>query len=137
MTVLCEICGRFEARYVCQKCGARVCPTCFDQSTLLCVNCLRREGLAKQESYSETGFPMGFKLILAGFILTFIGILTIISAALATGRTGDISFVILLLPIPLGIVTGPYGWLLLIVALVLTAVFMLLIIRRGKCLRLP
>jgi len=137
MTVLCEVCGRFEARYVCRECGARVCPMCFDQSTLLCVNCLHREELAKQESYTETEFPIGFKLILAGFVLTFIGILTIVLATLAGSRIGDISFVILLLPIPLGVVVGPYGWLLLIVALILTAILMFLIVKWGKLLRLP
>ena len=137
MTVICEICGQHEARYVCRKCGARVCPICFDQSTALCVNCLPKETLAKQESHSEVVFPLGFKLILAGFVLTFIGVLTIILTALTAGKMGDISFVILLLPIPLGVVVGPYGWLLFIVSLVLIAIFMVLIVRLGKRLRLP
>lgn len=137
MTIRCEVCEKFEARYVCQRCGARVCSLCFDSSTGLCTNCLKGENLAKPMGrFDKLALSTGLKLVLSGFILTFIGILVIILSVLATGKIGDVSFVILLLPIPLGVAVGPYGSLLLIVALLLMVFFLFLIIMLGKHLRL-
>lgn len=125
MTVRCEVCGRFDARYVCQSCGARVCPLCLNPYTGLCPNCAKVEG-AKLVKV-KAGLPVGFKLMIAGFIAAFIGIFIIMLAAVLTGAA-DISFVVLLLPIPIGLAAGPHGWLLLIIALIVAAVFLALIL---------
>ncbi len=122
MTVKCEGCGVRNAKYVCQNCGSKVCPSCFNPHLEFCIKCAG-------SSYSEAGleYGIGFKIMILGFALAFLGILITIILAILTG-VGDLSFVILLLPIPIGVVAGPYGGILLILALILTVIFMAILI---------
>jgi uncharacterized membrane protein len=127
MTVKCEICGIHNAKYVCQNCGSRVCTSCFDPSLELCIKCA-------EKSPTEEGlkYGAGFKVMVLGFILSFLGILVMIISAIFSGELSGLSFVILLLPIPIGVVAGPYGGILLILALVLTAIFITILILTGR-----
>lgn len=126
MTVKCEICGIHNAKYVCQNCGSRVCLSCFNPHLEFCIKCVG-------SSYSEKGlkYGIGFKIMILGFALTFLGVLITIILAILTGA-GDLSFVILLLPIPIGVAVGPHGGILLILALILTAIFMAILILAGR-----
>lgn len=122
MTVKCEICGVNNAKYVCQNCGSRVCQSCFNPQSELCVKCV-----VKAYPEVKLDYGIGFKIMIVGFILAFLGILITIILAILAGFE-NLSFVILLLPIPIGVAVGPYGGLLLIFALIVAIVFMIILI---------
>jgi len=67
-----------------------------------------------------------------GFILSFLGMLVMIMSAIFSGELSGLSFIILLLPIPIGVAAGPYGGILLILALVLTVIFITILILTGR-----
>lgn len=126
MTVKCEICSAHNAKYVCQNCGSRVCPSCFNPLLELCVKCT-----VSSPPEAELKYGVGFKIMIIGFVLVFLGILVTVTLAILRG-VGNLSFVILLLPIPVGVAAGPYGGLLLIFTLIVTLLFMVILILTSR-----
>jgi len=76
-------------------------------------------------------YGVGFKIMIIGFVLVFLGILITVALAILRG-IGNLSFVILLLPIPVGVAAGPYGGVLLIFALIMTLVLMIILILTSR-----
>ncbi len=89
---LCEICGEFPAKYVCQSCGSRVCEFDIDPSTGYCKRCLqRRETVAfPSEKVSWTG-GTGFKVFALGMILILIGFALMFSSMLIGPFKGNLT----------------------------------------------
>ncbi len=127
MTIKCEICGIRSAKYVCQNCGSRVCTSCFDLSLEFCIKCAEKSPIEGRLKYG-----VGFKIMVLGFVLSFLGMLVMIMSAIFSGELSGLSFIILLLPIPIGVAAGPYGGILLILALVLTVIFITILILTGR-----
>jgi len=128
MVVLCEVCNRYQARYVCEECGRRVCALCFDQYSGLCRLCLKREGI---ESYVEIR-PAGLVwlpmiLIFIGIALTFIGALLMGLSSLEGGSVSGGVIVVPFIPIPIGVVFGPYSPIITILAYI-TIIMVLIIV---------
>ncbi len=127
MTVKCEICGIRNAKYVCQNCGSRVCTSCFNPSLEFCIKCVEKSPIE-----GELKCGAGFKIMVLGFVLAFLGILVTIILAILSEELSGLSFIILLLPIPIGVAAGPYGGILLIFALILTVIFIAILILAGR-----
>ncbi|MCC6018523.1 MAG: hypothetical protein LM601_05810 [Candidatus Verstraetearchaeota archaeon] len=72
--VKCEICGIGDAKYVCSKCGRRVCGECFNIQFWMCRECMGKsyptyvEGWRVADTLMKT-FTIGFIVILIGIIL--------------------------------------------------------------------
>jgi len=72
--VKCEICGIGDAKYVCSKCGRRVCGECFNTQFWMCRECMGKsyptyvEGWRVADTLMKT-FTIGFIVILIGIIL--------------------------------------------------------------------
>jgi len=125
----CEICGRRQARFICQECGCQVCELCLESRTWVCSKCHSR--LKPERPITEAfEWSAPFKLFLLGFILMFTGIVVIIIAALlygtATISTGGLIWIIPLPPIVLG--AGPYAILTIMLAVCLTIVGIILFV---------
>ena len=118
----CEICGKQEARFVCSRCGRRVCLQDFRQGQWLCTTC---EPTAQTEASDfRTAFPMGFSWIfLASFGLVFIGMVVMMIASFTQGRgTTSGGAVILIGPIPILLGNGPESAWLIVLAAIITAI---------------
>lgn len=129
MVVLCEECGRYQARYVCEDCGRRVCAICFDTYSGLCRLCLK-EGYAKPYlEIKPTWFmELPIIMILLGVILMFIGVLLIGLSGFESGSISGGIVVIPFIPIPIGLAFGPYSLVLLVLAYVVAIIFFVLAI---------
>ena len=109
-TSFCEVCGSRKSRYVCSRCGRRVCEQCFDPKTWLCKMCAQAKGWehveprAPQLDLVTKLFALSFLLIFAGFALIFL-------SALLTIPSGETSFgfVFFIGPIPIAFGGGPHG----------------------------
>jgi uncharacterized membrane protein len=72
--VKCEICGIRDAKYVCSKCGRRLCEECFNTQLWMCRECIGQnypkyvEGWRVADTLMKT-FTIGFTVILIGIIL--------------------------------------------------------------------
>jgi len=118
----CEICGNQEARFVCSRCGRRVCLQDFRQGQWLCTTC---EPTAQTEASDfRTAFPMGFSWIfLASFALVFIGMVVMMVASFTQGHgTTSGGAVILIGPIPIVLGNGSESAWLITLAAVITAI---------------
>jgi uncharacterized membrane protein len=129
MAILCEVCSRYQARYVCGECGKRVCALCFDQYSGLCRLCLKKEGI---ESYVEIR-PAGLVwlpmiLILVGITLTFIGALLMGLSSLEAGGVSGGVIVVPFIPIPIGVAFGPYSPIITILAYITAIIVLILMI---------
>ncbi|MCS7113459.1 MAG: B-box zinc finger protein [Nitrososphaerota archaeon] len=129
MVVLCEECGRYQARYVCGECGRRVCALCFDVYSGLCRFCLKERGV---ESFLEAK-PAGLVelpiiMILLGVALTFIGALLIGLSGFESGSVSGGIVVVPFIPIPIGVGFGPYGPIIAILTYIMAIVLFILMI---------
>ncbi len=108
----CEVCGKNPAVYVCQLCGRRVCPSCVDESSMVCVLC---QGEKKREE--------SFAPILVGVGMVLVGVLLLLAGSLMGAfEQGAGVGVVIVGPIP--IVIG-YGSLLLVALLVILAIIVM------------
>jgi len=118
----CEICGNREARFVCSRCGRRVCLQDFRQGQWVCTTC---EPTAQTEASDfRTAFPMGFSWIfLASFALVLIGMVVMMIAFFTQGHgTTSGGAVILIGPIPIILGKGPESTWLIASAAIITAI---------------
>ena len=133
MSQRCEICGSQEARFVCSRCGRRVCLQDFRQKQWLCATC---ETSAQTEApESRSTFPVGLSWIfLASFALIFIGMLVMMIASSTQGHiTTSGGAVILIGPIPIFLGSGPESsWLILLAAIVTAIALVVSLLTRRK-----
>ena len=122
MVQLCEICSTQEARYVCRRCGKRVCARDFLPERWLCSSC---EPTASTEALaSRSAFPSGLSwIIFASFAMVLLGMILMILASITQGGgVASGGAVILIGPIPIILGGGPEsGWLILL-GTIITAV---------------
>ena len=122
MSQRCEICGNQEARFVCSRCGRRVCLQDFRQGRWLCTTC---ETSAQREAPEfRSALPMGLSWIfLASFALVFIGMIVMMIASFTQGHgTTSGGAVILIGPIPIILGNGPESTWLIASAAIITAI---------------
>jgi uncharacterized membrane protein len=129
----CEICGNQEARFVCSRCGRRVCPQDFRQGRWLCTACEPSAQTGTPEFRSVS--PMGLSWIFfASFALVIIGIVVMMIASFTQGH-GQTSggAVILLGPIPIILGSGPEStWLIALAAIITVIALVVFLLTRRK-----
>jgi uncharacterized membrane protein len=132
-TPLCQRCGIRPAAYVCQSCGRSVCSNCFNPAQWFCDDCAARTTPSPAIGQPVTSYSAATWLLLIAFAMITIGFLLMIIGPLA-GSAGGFSggAVILIGPIPIVLGIGPYSWLMIAFAAVLTvlAVAVFLLFRR-------
>lgn len=136
MTQLCEICASQEARYVCGRCGKRVCSQDFEPRRWLCASC---EPITRTETPPSIGtYPFGLSwIIFASFALVLVGVILMIVASMTQGQ-GAMSggAVILIGPIPIILGGGSQsGWLILLGAIITVVAFAAFLLARRKTYR--
>ncbi|MBS7634833.1 DUF131 domain-containing protein [Candidatus Bathyarchaeota archaeon] len=123
---ICELCGKRNARYICQECGKAVCERCIEPYTWLCLECYGKTEVSARlgaETEGREVLQSSFiKLFIIGFMLMFIGMIILFLAALLTGLKDSLSFIFLIGPIPIILGSGQYSLLLIILATVLTII---------------
>jgi len=133
LTQLCEICGTQEARYVCGRCGKRVCAQDFVPRRWLCVSC---EPITRAEAPAPAGaYPFGLSwIIFASFALVLIGMILMIIASMTQGQGAMSSGAVILIgPIPIILGGGPQsGWLILLGAIITVVAFAAFLLARRK-----
>ncbi|MCX8168801.1 MAG: hypothetical protein N3E39_01035 [Candidatus Methanomethylicia archaeon] len=82
----CDMCSIGNARYVCVKCGRKVCEECLDLRTWTCTKCLEIEGINLIEE-EDNVINNIIKTSIIGFIVIFIGLMLIIISQLIMGGT--------------------------------------------------
>ena len=130
-TRVCQICSKRPAKYVCQGCGRIICEGCLELQTWVCSDCY---GHLKDESRRLWIFQSSLlSLLLLSFLLIFIGVVFIVISVLM-GTPVSAGVVVILGPIPIILVAGPYATLALELAVVLTvlSMFMFFLFRRGR-----
>ena len=131
MTRLCEICGNRPARYVCQECGRSACEFCFIPERWLCTECYRKLAYpAPVPTLTEIRISFPYRLLLVGFILTFIGILILMfSSIYASSTKGGFIWIFPFPPFIFGATEGE-GWPIMITiasAIIFLVIFALVI----------
>ncbi|MEM2740107.1 MAG: B-box zinc finger protein [Candidatus Bathyarchaeia archaeon] len=133
MVVLCELCGKHRARYVCEECGKKVCSLCFDLYSGLCKQCLsvekpeaRMEPIYGEAWIARSELPI--LLILLGVVLSFIGALLLGLSSLEGGGVSGSVVIIPFIPIPVGIAFGPYGAFLAVVTSIAAIILLIVLI---------
>ena len=133
MSQRCEICGSQEARFVCSRCGRRVCLQDFRQKQWLCATC---ETSAQTEAPEfRSAFPVGLSWIfLASFALIFIGMILMMIASSTQGHgIASGGAVILIGPIPITLGNGPEStWLILLAAIITAIALVMSLLARRK-----
>jgi uncharacterized membrane protein len=121
----CEICGNQEARFVCSRCGRRVCLQDFRQGRWLCTACEPSPQTEAPEF--RTMLPSGLSLIfLASFALVLIGMIVMMIASFSQGQgQGSGGAVILIGPIPIILGSGPESTWMILLAAIITAIALL------------
>jgi len=124
--MVCEVCGKRVARYVCNECGRKVCGVCLEPRSWVCSECynrLSREAPKLEASELSPWATTPFKLFVLGFSLIVTGIIlmTIASVFLGASSVGA-GAVIFIGPIPIVLGAGPYSVLVVILAMVLTII---------------
>ncbi|MEM0048918.1 MAG: hypothetical protein QW424_02170 [Candidatus Bathyarchaeia archaeon] len=135
MMRVCEKCGRRVSRYICQECGRAVCEQCIDLHTWLCSDCHRKSGveeLPEEHEEMAPSFLTAMKVLFAGFIIVFIGVIILMIAALFSGFTGSSGIILLLGPIPIILGAGANVTLLLVVAAILTILCIAIFVIFGR-----
>ncbi len=127
----CQICGKLApVTYTCKLCKRDVCEACFKHEVNVCSECFSR---FKGETPLAT-FP--FKLFLLGFVLMIAGVIFLIASSMLYDNVQTTSGIVILIgPIPIIIGTGPYSFLAIILAIILTIlgmVFLVLMRRRTR-----
>ena len=82
----CDICQQRPARYVCQECGSNVCLQCFVPQEWMCVNCYDK---FREKTFEDSTFSFAapFKLFIAGFVITLVGMMLLIVSAFLSNKT--------------------------------------------------
>lgn len=128
MVILCEECGRYQARYVCGECGRRVCALCFDTYSGLCKGCLKErvvEGYVEVKPVRLAELPM--IIVFLGVILAFIGALLIGLSGFESGSISGGIVVVPFIPIPVGVAFGPYGLIITILMYIAAVIFLIVV----------
>jgi len=125
MTVLCEICGKRPAKYVCQECGRRVCQYCFDTYYEACKNCLKTidERIELLSVEEDANMDWTLKFIMIGFIVIFLGMILITIASFMTAQQTTGTFFIFIGPFPIIFGYGPHSFYLVILGILLFVIF--------------
>lgn len=131
----CGLCGEYDARYVCESCGRKVCESCFDAQRWVCTDCLNNiVGRMGQPTESAARYPQSRLLLLffTGFLIVFIGMALMIASSLLSG-TGSVSggAVIFIGPIPILLGSGPFSLQVFILAIVLTVIGVIFFVRES------
>ena len=133
MSQSCEICGSQEARYVCSRCGRRVCGQDFRPARWLCTSC---ERITRTEGPKPAVlYPIGLSWILfSSFAMILIGMILMIAASLTQGQgVTSGGAVILIGPIPIILGAGPEStWLILLGAIITAIAFVAFLLARKK-----
>lgn len=145
--VLCEICYKLPARYVCSYCGKRVCINCYDPYSGMCIECAKRfearAGIRESQlppAPVSSGEFSGMTLVMIGFALSFIGAMIMMIASLVGGvkgvSGGAMIFIWPFIPIPIITTWGPLGkfilFIFLIIALALAIFALINVLRKRK-----
>ena len=135
MSQLCDICGTQEARFVCRRCGKRVCLQDFRQGQWLCADCGPN---AHSEGQVTNVSSMGLSWILfASFAMVFVGMILMMIASFTQGD-GSTSggAVILVGPIPIILGGGPEStWMILLAAAITVIALVAFLPTRRKMYR--
>ncbi|MEM1507366.1 MAG: DUF131 domain-containing protein [Candidatus Bathyarchaeia archaeon] len=133
---ICEICGKRQAKYVCQECGRKVCEQCIEPYDLFCLECYRKieKSLRSSEKIEER---MAFetlpvKVFFLGFLLIFVGMLITFLAALLSGLKNSTSLFLLIGPIPIILGAGEHAILLTIIAAIVTIMCVVIFVFLNK-----
>ena len=133
MSQPCEICAIQEARYVCSRCGKRVCARDFRPGRWLCTSC---EPAARVEAPEHaSAFPVNLSWIFfASFAMVLIGIILMMAAAMTQGQGATSGGAVILIgPIPIILGGGPEsGWLILLGAIITVIAFAAFLLTRRK-----
>jgi uncharacterized membrane protein len=127
---VCEVCGVRSSRYVCQKCGRRVCESCFNPYSWVCSECY--SGAEPQVAEEHRGMELPLKLFIIGFIVIFVGMMIMAISSLMLGARvsgGVIIFPFIPLPIVFGF--GPEAALVTIIAILLLLAVLIVAIARA------
>lgn len=132
---ICERCGERISRYICQECSRAICEQCMDLRTWLCSDCYRKsrmEELPEELEEIAPPFSTAMKVLFAGFIIMFIGVIILMIASLFSGFTGSSGIILLLGPIPIILGAGANVTLLLVIAAILTILCIALFVIFGR-----
>ena len=122
MSQRCDICGTEEARFVCGRCGKRVCLQDFRQGQWLCASC---GPSARSEDAEVTSVPsVGLSwIIFASFAMVFVGMILMMIASFSEGRgSGSGGAIVLIGPIPVVLGSGPESTRMILIAAVITVI---------------
>jgi uncharacterized membrane protein len=129
----CEICGGQEARFVCSRCGRRVCLRDFRQGRWLCTTC---DPSARTEAPEfRSAFPVGLSWIFfASLALVFIGMVVMMIASFSQGHGPTSGGVVILVgPIPIILGSGPEStWLIALAAIITVIALIVFLLTRRK-----
>jgi uncharacterized membrane protein/ribosomal protein L37AE/L43A len=129
----CEICGNQEARFVCRRCGRRVCLQDFRQGRWLCTTCEPSARAGAPEFTSAS--PMGLSWIfIVSFALVFIGMVVMMIASFTQSRGQTSGGVVILIgPIPIILGSGPEStWLIALAAIITVIALGVFLLARRK-----
>ncbi len=112
----CQLCGKLApVTHTCRQCKRKVCEACFKHEVGVCSKCHSR---LEVETPLLT-FPM--KLFLLGFALIFLGIIFLIASSILYGNVQTTTGVVIFVgPIPIILGSGPYSFLAILFATILT-----------------
>ncbi|MEM1545154.1 MAG: hypothetical protein QXY40_01495 [Candidatus Methanomethylicia archaeon] len=115
---LCEICGVKSSRYVCQKCGRRICESCVNIYSWICSECYSKT--EPQIIEEHKGIELPVKLFIIGFVTIFIGMMLIAFGSLILGAKVSGGIVIFpFIPVPIVFGFGSEAILMIIIAMLL------------------
>jgi uncharacterized membrane protein len=127
---MCEVCGEYAARYVCNACGRRVCEACFDPQRWMCIECLGQPPPMNHivgYTYQQTWLS---RVMVTGFFIVFVGIVLMVAAALLSWNGGvSGGAVVFIGPIPIILGSGVFSTPLVILAIVLTVIGLIFYLR--------
>ena len=126
VAILCELCGKRPAKYVCQECGRRVCQYCFNTYYETCKDCLKSSSEHIELLSVERGVNINWMLksMIIGFVIIFLGMLIIIIASLMSISETSGTFFIFIGPFPIIFGYGPYAPYLLIFGILIFVIFL-------------
>jgi len=139
---LCELCGKRDARYVCQNCGRLICDLCVASDDPLCSECFSsmggRERLEPTQLDRHFSLLNPFSILFLGIFLIFIGFFLIMLSSVLSGTIEGVGAVVMIGPIPIIVSSGGFLLETLILAIILTLLaIVLFLISRKRSGSLP
>lgn len=133
MSQRCDICGTQEARFVCKRCGKRVCVQDFRQEQWLCASCGPNAHLEGPEVTSVSQIGLSW-ILFASFAMVFIGMILMMIASFTQGRGSTSGGAIILVgPIPIILGSGPEStWMTLLAAAITVIALVAFLLTRRK-----